>query len=462
MQQTGEHLLSLFPFTPTPEQKNLFEQVAVFLNDNSAGKSVFLLTGYAGTGKTTCLKALYTAAKKIGYRLSLLAPTGRSAKIISKNTKQKAHTLHREIYQQTRQPYSGAAEFKLKRNYKKKCLFIVDEASMISGTENENGRNLLADLISFVFENPGNKLILTGDSAQLPPAGEPLSLALDTEILQYVYQLKVSAVQLKEVSRQQQGSGILLNATALRNTLQNRVQHFRFQERPFRDFFLLPEEKLMDGLTYAYEKYGQGNAVLICATNRESFHFNRKIREIILKRTSPIEKGELLIVNRNNYNVLPGRSKLGFLANGEFAEVVEVNEEESYGSFGFINLVLRLPDYPKQAAFSCKILKETLLSPEASLDEARNQELFKLILDKYSPIKTRSRQVKAIRQDPYLNSLHVKYAYALTCHKAQGGQWGAVFVHQGVRQQKNFTTDKIRWLYTALTRAVKELYLIES
>ena len=461
MDGTEELLLSFFPFSPTGEQKMLFKELARFLDKKSSKPSVFLLTGYAGTGKTICLKALYHTADEMGHKVVFLAPTGRAAKIISKNTKRKAHTLHRHIYQQSWNPLNNTFEFKLRKNYRNNCLFVVDEASMISNSENsKEGNNLLSDLIQFVFENKYNKLVLVGDPAQLPPVGNPLSLALNQEILQYAYQLDVVACQLSQVSRQHKDSGILSNATALRETLNDPAKKFSFCSHPTKDTFLLPKEKLFDGLAYSYEKYGINNTLLLCSTNQEAFSYNQDIREHILKKRQTVERGDLLMVSRNNYQVLPGQRNQGFLANGEFTEVVDVLCEEKFGSFEFINLNIRLPDYPKQPPFICKILKETLLSAEATLEAERSQELFRQVLNKYRVIRSPGKQTKAIRQDPYLNALHVKYAYALTCHKAQGGQWDAAFVQEGFWKRKPSCTEKTRWLYTALTRAIHELYLI--
>ena len=462
MDSTEELLFSFFPFSPTGEQKNLFRELALFLDEKSRDQSVFLLTGFAGTGKTSCLKALHHCATQIGYRVIFLAPTGRAAKIISKNTRQKAHTLHRQIYQPTQSSFSSVIEFKLRKNYRKNCLFVVDEASMIGVTEKgKNDRDLLSDLLQFVFEQESNKLVLVGDPAQLPPVGNPLSLALNQEILHYAYQLKIRSCQLTEVSRQKEGSGILYNATTLRQILSDPSKEFNFCSRPFQDTFLLPEDKLMDGLAYSYDKFGICNSLLLCSTNQEAGIYNQKIRKNILRKTAAVEKGDLLMVSRNNYHALPGSSKSGFLANGEFAEVTDVLGEERLGNFDFINLMIRLPDYPKQPPFIGKILKETLFSSESSLGAIRNQELFKLILNKHKRIKSRSRQLKVLRQDPYLNALHVKYAYALTCHKAQGGQWDSVFIQTGFWRKRTCSSEKIRWLYTAVTRAIQELYLIE-
>lgn len=461
MPDANDLLHQFFPFIPTEDQQNLFLKLGEFLNQRDKSLSAFILTGFAGTGKTSCLNALNQTARKLGYKVLLLAPTGRAAKIISKHTNQKAQTLHRHLYQQVQHPFSGAVEFRLRKNYQKNCLYIIDEASMIGAADEESDRDLLSDLIHFTGEAPGNKLVLVGDPAQLPPVGSSLSLALHQEVLQYVYNLPVEFIQLQEVSRQQEGSGILENATALRNKLSHPEKLFKIQTQPFKDIFRMPKEKLEEGIRYAYKKFGISNSLLICPTNQDALHFNQLIRSRILSRTQTIEAGDLLMISRNNYQALPARSKLDFLANGEFAAVKEVQEEEILGDFRFLNLILSLPDYPRHPSFRTKIFLETLLSSESSLNYARSQELFRIILHKYRYLKSKKKQFEATRKDPYLNALQVKYAYALTCHKAQGGQWDAVFVQQGFWQYEPFTPEKIRWLYTAFTRAVKELYLMD-
>lgn len=461
MQDTQSLLHQYFPFKPTTEQQNLFLSLGRFLENKDKDITTFILTGYAGTGKTSCLNALQQTGRKLGYKVLLLAPTGRAAKIISKHSGQKAHTLHRQLYHYAQHPFSGAIELRLRKNYRKNCLFLVDEASMIGTGEDEQDNDLLSDLIQFVSQTSGNKLVLVGDPAQLPPVGSTLSLALNEEILQYAYNLPVQSFQLKEVSRQREGSGILENATSLRNKLEASANSFHFRTNGFQDIFRLPAGKLEEGIRYGYEKFGSGNTLLICPTNQDALYLNKLIRHNILHRTKTVETGDLLIISRNNYHALPPRSKLDFLANGEFAEVLEVLEEEILGDFVFLNLIIRLPDYPGQAPFRAAILTETLLSGEARLGQIRNQELFHLIMHKYSYLKSRTKQIQAVRKDPYLNALQVKYAYALTCHKAQGGQWDAVFVQQGFWQHEPYTSEKIRWIYTAFTRAVKELYLLD-
>lgn len=460
MKASAARFLQHFPFTATQEQEGLFLQLHTFLQLPTQQAGVFILSGYAGTGKTTCLKALVEAAKEADWSVQLLAPTGRAAKIISNKTNHKAYTLHRQLYKTIESPYSGKLSFERCRNYKTHCLFIVDEASMLGVQEEDSRYNLLSDLVAHVFEQPFNKLVLVGDTAQLPPIGSSASPALQEEVYPYIFGVAACSFQLKEVIRQHKDSGILACARQLRQRLEEELPTHSLPLNHLKDVYQLPEKKLQQGMAYAYEKYGVHETLLLCATNQEALGYNQLIRKEILGRRTLLEAGDLLMVARNNYQVLPRSSRAGFLANGEFIEVVEVLEEEPLGNFTFLNLRLRLPDHPRQACFTAKVLPETLLSREAGLSQERMQELFELALRQQTPFRSRSRWIKKARKDAYLNALQVKYAYALTCHKAQGGQWKAVFLKQRFPHKEALTPEQLRWLYTATTRASKELFWI--
>lgn len=464
-------LLNHFPFLPTSDQQELFRHIDKFLAVPPATKAAFILKGYAGTGKTTVITTLTKAFKKMGYPSVLLTPTGRAAKIVSQYTKRKAYTIHRQIYKQVQNPFSGSIQFELQKNYQQHTLYIVDEASMINHRgEYHRGKqgdsNLLDDLLTYVFSNEANRMIFIGDSAQLPPVGQPLSFALSCEKLSSLYHIETYEHQLTEVVRHQQKSGILENATRLRNLLHNRqtglqLETMVFTTKDYADIFRMPSDKLTEGLSYAYLKHGINNTLLVCPSNQEAARFNQYIRREILHRRSEIEAGDLLMIVRNNYQILPKSSRVGFLANGEFAEIVEVvNQEEAYG-FRFANVLLRLPDYPRQKIFQCKILLDTLTNDLPTLSANDSKELYESVAVDYQHIPQRSRQLKSIRKDPYLNALQVKFAYALTCHKAQGGQWEAVFVHPGHLGKAPLNPETIRWLYTAFTRARKELFMLD-
>ena len=457
-----DYLLQYFPYSPTPQQIVLFQKLQDFINAKGPHHHTFLLKGYAGTGKTTVIQTLSRTLAKLKYRIVLLAPTGRAAKVVAKHTRRKAYTIHRQIYKQVQHPYSGAVTFKLRKNYYTRTVFIVDEASMVSHIS-EGGRDpMLTDLIRYVFTDTTNKLVIVGDTAQLPPVGQALSAMLHADVLQYAYDLRVETYELTDVVRQGAQSGILANATALRDALKQATPTITLNVQKYSDTFSMGPEKLTDGLSYAYLKYDITDTLLLCPSNREAVRYNQLIRSSILHRPETVTEGDLLMVARNNYHVLPKPNRLSFLANGEFVEVVEVKEIEHRYHLRFATLLLRLPDYPKQAAFSCKVMLDTLESELPALSDQDNRALYEAAAQEYTHIEQNSRRLKAIRKDLYLNALQVKYAYALTGHKAQGGQWKAVFVDPGYLSSASPSPDTLRWLYTALTRASDELFLINA
>ena len=460
-----DYLLKYFSHTPTPQQRQLFEKLNEFVLAPDGKMATFLLKGYAGTGKTSVIKALAKTLRKFHYRVVLLAPTGRAAKVVAHHTRRKSYTIHRQIYKQVQNPYSGSVEFKLRKNYQKRAVFIVDEASMISHEPRSGEASMLTDLIRYVFSHTDNKMIVIGDPAQLPPVGHSSSAALNAEVLHYAYQLQVYEHQLTEVVRHTTQSGILANATVLRNSLAHAdaspLASLSIRTKDYPDIYHMPEARLSEGLSYAYLKYGLHQTLLISPSNRETVRYNQLIRQSILHRQRTVEAGDLLMVTRNNYRALPKGFPMSFLANGEFVEVEEVLERESRYSCDFLSLRLRLPDYPRQPAFEGKILLPTLNSTTPSLSDEQNKQLYDAIAQDYQHIPQQSRRLKAIRKDDYLNALQVKFAYALTGHKAQGGQWKCVFVSPGHLTDSPFSADTLRWLYTAFTRATEELYLID-
>ncbi len=460
----NHYLNKFFAHAPTAQQQQLFQKLDDFIMAPGGHKTTFLLCGYAGTGKTSVIKALARTLRKFQYRVILLAPTGRAAKVVAHHTRRKSYTIHRQIYKQVQHPYSGSVEFKLRKNYQRRAVFVVDEASMISHEPRTGEASILTDLIQYVFTHPDNKLVVIGDPAQLPPVGHSSSAALNAEVLQHVYQLQVAEHQLTEVVRHATQSGILANATALRRVLaaeSSKSLSVTIRTRSYTDVYHMPEERLKEGLSYAYLKYGLHQTLLISPSNRATVRYNQFIRQSILHRQQVIEPGDLLMVTRNNYRALPKGHPLSFLANGEFVEVQEVLGTEGRYSFDFMDLRLRLPDYPRQPTFESKILTATLNSTTPSLSDAQNKQLYEAIAHDYQHIPQPSRRLKAIRKDDYLNALQVKFAYALTGHKAQGGQWKSVFVVPGYLADSPLTTDTLRWLYTAFTRATNELYLID-
>jgi ATP-dependent exoDNAse (exonuclease V) alpha subunit len=452
-----------FPFKPTDGQLRFFEKTNDFLVEEKGlerYRDCFLLKGYAGTGKTTIISTLIKVLKNFGYKSVLLAPTGRAAKVMSGYSEKVALTIHKKIYKQTADAFSGTLTFQRQKNYHDNTLFIVDEASMITDEADFGSRSLLADLVDFVFENPGNKLMLVGDIAQLPPIGKELSPALDGEYLERTFYMSVFQEELKEVMRQDEQSGILYNATELRNQLAAAERSIQINTRPFRDVFRMTGEKLEEGLRYAYDKYGQENAIILTRSNKSAVQYNEYIRRVINFSEDELDAGDRLMVVRNNYNVLDEDSPAGFIANGDFVELLKIRKTQEMHGFRFADVTLRLTDYEKQPEFDAKIFMDTLHSPSSSMSAEDNKKLYESVQQDYFYIKSKKDRVEALRKDPFLNALQVKFAYALTCHKAQGGQWSAVFIDQGYLPEEQINIEFVRWLYTAITRATDEVFLM--
>ncbi len=456
-------LLKRFPFRPTEGQLRFFEKTNDFLIEEKGlerYRDCFLLKGYAGTGKTTIISTLIKVLKNFGFKSILLAPTGRAAKVMSGYADKVALTIHKKIYKQTSDSFSGTLTFQRQKNYHDNTLFIVDEASMITDEADFGNKSLLSDLIDFVFENPGNKLMLVGDVAQLPPVGRELSPALDAEYLEKTYYMSVFQEELKEVMRQDELSGILFNATALRNQLSAEKPEIQITTRSYKDVFKMTGEKLEEGLRYAYDKYGKENSIILTRSNKSAVQYNEYIRRMINFSEEELDAGDRLMVVRNNYNVLDEESPAGFIANGDFVELLKIRKTQEIHGFRFADVTLRMSDYDKQPEFDAKIILDTLHSATPSMSSEENKKLYESVLEDYFYIKSKKERVEALRKDPFLNALQVKFAYALTTHKSQGGQWSAVFVDQGYLPDEQINTEFIRWLYTAMTRATDEVFLM--
>ncbi len=459
MAKPSEILASKFPFEPTKGQKHLFQLFNNFLLDDKINKPVLVLRGYAGTGKTTVVGAIVKTLPFFNYKYVLMAPTGRAAKVMSGYTNRTAFTIHKKVFHQTAEP-GGGLVFKRQNNYHKNTLFIVDEASMISNQSDYGKNGLLADLIDYVFSKEGNRLLLIGDVAQLPPVGSLESPALEADLLRQSFAVEVNALELTEVMRQEKESGILFNATNLRNQLLNEEAVIKLATNRFDDTYKMTAEKLEDGLRYAYDKYGTENAVIICRSNKNAVQYNQYIRRAIQYREDELEAGDILMIVRNNYHFLPENAPAGFLANGDFVEVLKIIRFQEYYGLRFAELSVQLLDYPEQEPFEAKVILNTLYSPEASLNDKDYKRLYEEVTEDYADLPTKAERIKAIKKDPFLNALQVKFAYALTCHKSQGGQWDAVFVDQGYLTEEMVDQEYVRWLYTAVTRASKELFLV--
>ncbi len=450
-----------FGKTPTAQQQEVFGILQKFLkalNNNEC----FLLKGYAGTGKTTLISALVKVLPKIAIKSVLLAPTGRAAKVISNYSGKKAFTIHKRIYRK-KSAMTPDMSFTLGENLSENTLFIVDEASMISDQSSEYSRkSLLQDLVSYVYNDKNCKLMLVGDTAQLPPVGSSYSAALDMKVLQQNFDLEVFSYELTDVVRQEKQSGILQNATEIRELIRTETQIFpKFNIKGYSDIYRMTGERLVEGLNYSYSKYGMDNTLVICRSNKNANAFNQNIRNRILYREEELTGGDLIMVVRNNYYWLqPDENNGGFIANGDIACVRKVkNVHEQYG-FRFAEVVLELIDFPDEEPLTCKVMLDTLYTETPSLSTLESKRLYEAVSEDYKHIENKRLRNMELKKDPYYNALQIKFAFAVTCHKAQGGQWDAVFIDQGYITDEMMNTDFLRWLYTAVTRTTKELFLV--
>ena len=451
-----------FPYQPTPEQENAIKLLSQFLCSPKADVA-FLLRGYAGTGKTSLVGALVRTLDFLKQKVVLLAPTGRAAKVFSAYAGHPAFTIHKKIYRE--RAYSGeGGNFTLNDNLTSHTLYIVDEASMISneglsGAMFGTGR-LLDDLVQFVYSGQGCRLLLMGDTAQLPPVCEELSPALYADALRG-YGLEVVGTDLTQVVRQEQQSGILWNATALRRLIAEEEWGVlpKIRVSGFPDVKLLPGNELIDALSACYDRDGTDETIVVCRSNKRANIYNNGIRAQILWREEELESGDLLMVAKNNYYWTEKEKNLDFIANGETAVVRRVRRiAEMYG-FRFADVLLAFPNW-QDAELEVRLLLDTLHSDAPALSREESERLFQTVLEDYADIPLKRDRMKKMKADPYYNALQVKYAYAVTCHKAQGGQWKNVFLDQGYMSEEYLTPDYFRWLYTAFTRATDTLYLV--
>ena len=457
-----DQIVKAFPHEPTPQQLELFDKLHEFLiSDN--GDECFILKGYAGTGKTTVVGALVKALKYYNYKSALLAPTGRAAKVITNYSGRKAFTIHKRIYRRKSAMNIDDA-FRLADNLASDTLFIVDEASMISDALAGNTREtLLHDLVSYVYNTKNCKLMLVGDTAQLPPVGADNSPALDMKLMKNEFALEMFGFELTDVLRQQKDSGILLNATSLRDIIRKgKVVTPKVITKGYKDVYRMTGERLEEGLNYAYNKYGYDGTLIVCRSNKNANLYNRQIRGRILLREEELTGGDQVMVVRNNYFWLQDQEEgsTGFIANGDIARIKKVRRfEEMYG-FRFADVQLEFIDYAEDPVVECKILLDTLYSEAPALPPTDQKQFFLEVMKDYDHIASRKAKLDELKLNPYYNALQIKFAYAVTCHKAQGGQWEAVFVDQGYLTEEMINMDFLRWFYTACTRASKELFLV--
>ncbi|MEX2511772.1 MAG: AAA family ATPase [Cyclobacteriaceae bacterium] len=455
----SERIKGFFPHSPTSDQEAFFKDMNGFLKQDSPEKTAYVLKGFAGTGKTTAIGALVKILPFLGLKAMLLAPTGRAAKVMSAYAGKTGFTIHKIIYRAKSSESDGLYRFELQKNYYKDTVFIVDEASMLSD-DNSRGNSLLRDLIEYVFQNQNNRLLLIGDIAQLPPVGSNDSPALDKEYLSRHFHLKVSEVLLKEVTRQHIDSGILYNATALRDQVSKNPPNILFKTKGFKDFFKMKSDRLEDGLRYAYDKFDLDNTMIITRSNKSAVQFNQYIRNMIFFYEEELNAGDRLMIVKNNYTYMEESEKVNFLANGDFVEILKIRSFEEIYGLRFATLELRLVDYPEEVPFEAKIMLDTLHTSQPALPFEEWKKLYQAVEQDYLDLGNKTKIREAVKRDPYLNALQVKFAYALTCHKSQGGQWDAVFVDQGYLNIEQLDKEYVRWLYTAMTRAKEELFMV--
>lgn len=465
-------ILQQFGFPPTQEQAHALEVFAEFLTDRDP-HAVMILRGSAGTGKTTLSGAIVRTLKEIRQKVMLLAPTGRAAKVFSQNSGSPAYTIHRRIYRE--KSFSGVEGlFNLNDNLYTDTLFMVDEASMIAnmglGGMSFGSGCLLDDLVHFVYQGRNDRLLLIGDKAQLPPVGEEESPALHAAMLEG-YGLKVYECDLNEVLRQSEKSGILYNATMIRQmiTHDDITQLPKIHFAGYSDIKPMPGAELIEALADSYHHVGLDDTIVVTRSNKRANIFNQGIRNMVLDREEELSQGDILMIVKNNYywmeeerksnNKLQSNEIPAFLANGDRAKVLKVRRRIDLYGFRFATLLLQFPDYGNYE-LEATVLLDTLTSEAPALTHEQQEQLFHQIEEDYQDIPLKADRMKAIRQDQFFNALQVKFAYAVTCHKAQGGQWAHVYVDQGYMTDDMLNPDYIHWLYTAFTRATEMLYLV--
>lgn len=450
-----------FPYNPTEDQFSALQIISDFLLSGETD-SILLLKGYAGTGKTSLVGALVKTLNELKQKSILLAPTGRAAKVFSGYAGQNAYTIHKKIYRQ--KAFSNEPTgFLPADNLHKDTLFIVDESSMISNQGLDSfvfgtGR-LLDDLIQYVYSGENCRLILMGDVAQLPPVMQTESPALQAGTLQG-YNLQVQEITLTQVVRQSEDSGILFNATRLREALRNEtVEIFpKLRLKGFSDFSKVNGDELIEEISSAYSRDGIEDTMIISRSNKRATIYNNGVRNRILSREEELSSGDRLMVAKNNYFWTEGSKEMDFIANGEIVQVLRVRRTMEFYGFRFADVTIRFQDYDLE--MDVKILLDTLQTDAPALPKELNDKLFYSILEDYEDIPTKAGKMKKMKVDPYYNVVQVKYAYAVTCHKAQGGQWMNVFLDIGYITEEMLGEDFYRWLYTAFTRATHRLYLV--
>jgi exodeoxyribonuclease-5 len=459
-------LQDFFPFVPTSDQKKAIASLLEF-TESTFSKELYMLKGYAGTGKTTLISSYIQFLQNRETNFILMAPTGRAAKVLSNYSGEIALTIHKSIYYQ--QNVDGNVVFSLQKNKLTNCIFIVDEASMIGnsgsigGSFNSQQKTLLDDIIDFVYTGKNCKLILIGDVAQLPPVGTDDSPALNKDYLKSRYSLNVEVDELQEVTRQSLDSGILYNATGLRKKISdNSVVYPFFDLQAFPDIRKLIGEDIEDKLSSHYSEDGVESTIVICRSNKQANGFNKYIRFNVLYLEDELSAADLLMVVKNNYYWLDQSVDTGFIANGDVVEVLRIKNYEDKFGFRFANVAIKFSGVAQKQAqeLEVKLLLDTLYTETPALNKEQNNKLYQEVSESYAEIKDRRKRLQAVKKDEYFNAVQIKFSYAITCHKSQGGQWKNAFIDQGYLTDEMVNKEYLRWLYTAITRAQENLYLL--
>jgi len=452
-----------FGFEPTESQRLWFPAISEFICSPKKN-TAFLLKGYAGTGKTTLISALVKTIPTTGYKIVLMAPTGRAAKVMATYSKIAAKTIHKQIYYPKAEK-GGKMSFQLKPNKYKKTLFVVDEASMI-GDDRQNAKlfengSLLHDVVQYVSRGEQCKLLFVGDQAQLPPVHLDLSPALDEEELRQFHFDKVYSIELEEVVRQKKGSEILKNATQLRLELNQQLyDQFKFKVKGNEDIrYTNNGMDVFEAIESAFAESGVDQTVFIVRSNKRANSYNENIRKRILGLEDELSVGDQLMVVKNNYFWLAPESVPGFIANGDVVKILSIHSRKELYGFSFAEVSVQLVDYPDEKPFDTVLLLDTLQTEAASLSYEEGNRLYQAVLEDYASERSKFKQFLKVKNNPFFNALQVKYSYAVTCHKSQGGQWEHVFVEKPYLADGP-DKDYLRWLYTAMTRATKRLYLL--
>lgn len=465
MEQTNDKLEKLentikinLPFVVNEEQAIAVKKISKFILNNYSN-SVFILKGYAGTGKTNLISGITKSLKSIGWKSVLLAPTGRAAKIMNNYSQTKAYTIHKKIFNYSFDT-SSSGFLSIAENTHTSTLFIVDEASMIQAKEDESGNlNLLESLFEFVYSGLNCKILFVGDNAQLPPVGSNYSAALSPEYLKANFDLNIFFFELKKVARQKEDSGILYNATQLRiNLLEKDYIQPKFETT--KDFIRLNGEDLEDTLNQSIQKYGEDNIIIITRSNKRASLFNQTYRNKIKYLEDELNTGDKIMIVKNNYFWLPSsNTETNFIANGDIAEITKLKNKKSLYGFEFCDCEIRLIDY-QLPPLEVKLNLNTLYSDQSSLTTEQQASLKEAVLEDVADEPDKYTKIRYLKNNPFFNALQVKPAYAVTCHKSQGGQWPVVFIDQGYLTKEMLNIEYTRWLYTAVTRATEKVYLI--